>query len=110
MLAVRRIDRVSNILIVELCGFGKWVEERIGESILQWFSPIESMENNKIFKRVYVEECVGSRLVGRPWKRWIDSVNDCLKKRGLNVGQARRVVYERNEWREFYRGNAWGVA
>ena len=57
-----------------------------------------------------MEECVGSRLVGRPRKRWIDSVNDCLKKRGLNVGQARRVVYERNEWREFVKGECLGCS
>ena len=37
-------------------------------------------------------ECVSSHLVGQPQMRWIDSVNYCLKKRGLNVGQARRMV------------------
>ena len=50
-------------------------------------------------------ECVSNRLVGGP-QRWIDSVNDCLKKRGLNVGQARRMVYDRNELREFVKGSA----
>ena len=24
--------------------------------------------------------CTGSRSVGRPWKRWIDTVKDCLKE------------------------------
>ena len=47
------------------------------------------------------EEYVGSRLVGRLRKRWIDSVNECLKKRGLNVGRASRMVYYRNECRGF---------
>ena len=51
-------------------------------------------------------ECVGSRLVGRPRNRWTDSMNDCLAKRGLNVGQAKLMVCGRNEWREFIRGNA----
>ena len=37
---------------------------------------------------------MGSPLVGRPRKRWIDSVIECFKKRGLNVGQARRMVYD----------------
>ena len=55
------------------------------------------MENDRIAKRVYVEECMGSYIVGRPRKRCIDSVNECLKKRGLNVGQARRMVHDRNE-------------
>ena len=39
---------------------------------------VERMENDRIAKRVYVGGCAGSRSVGRPWKRWIDTVKDCL--------------------------------
>ena len=44
---------------------------------------------------------MGSRL--RSQNRLIYSVNDCVKKRGLNVGRTRMLsmVYGRNEWREF---------
>ena len=42
--------------------------------------------------------------------RGIDSVSDWLRKRGLNVEQTRRMVYDRIEWREFGMRNAWGVA
>ena len=35
-----------------------------------------------------------------------DSMNDCLKERELNVRQAGRMMYDRNEWWEFVRGNA----
>ena len=28
----------------------------------------------RIAKRVYVGECSGIRSMGRPWKRWIDTV------------------------------------
>ena len=45
------------------------------------------MENDRIAKRVYVGECAGGL-----WKRLIDTVKDCLRKRGLNVSQARRMV------------------
>ena len=45
------------------------------------------MENERIAKRVYVGECAGSRSLGRPLKRWIDTMKDCLKKSGLNVGK-----------------------
>ena len=68
------------------------------------------MENDRIAKRVYVGECTGSRSVGRPRKRWIDTVKDCLKKRGLDVRQARRMVHDRRVRWGFVRGNAWGVA
>ena len=40
----------------------------------------------------------------------IDTVKECLKKRGLDVREARRMVQDRNEWRGFVRRNAWGIA
>ena len=36
--------------------------------------------------------------MGRPWKRWINTVKECLRKRGLDVGQARRMVQDRSDW------------
>ena len=78
--------------------------------MLQWFGQLERMERDRIAKRVYVGECAGSRSVGRPQKRWIDSVKECLKKRGLDSRQAKRMVQDKSEWRGFVRGNAWGVA
>ena len=50
------------------------------------------MERDKIAKRVYVGECTGSRSVGRPQKRWPDTVKEGLKERGLGVRQAKRMV------------------
>ena len=52
----------------------------------------------------------GSHPVGRQRKRWIDTVKECLKKRGLDVREARRMVHDRRIWWGFVRGNAWGVA
>ena len=68
------------------------------------------MEREKIAKGFYVGEFAGSGSVGRPWKRWIDTVKECLKKRGLDIRQASRMVQSRSEWQWFVRGNAWGVA
>ena len=64
---------------------------------------MERMERDKIAKRGYVGDCAGS--VGRPRKRWINTVKDCLKKRGLDVRQARIMVHYRSVWRGFVRGN-----
>ena len=52
------------------------------------------MERDRIAKRVYVGEYAGSRSFGRPRKRWIDTVKECLRKRGLDVRQTRRIVQE----------------
>ena len=59
---------------------------------------MKEMEN-KIAKRVYVGESAGSRSVGIPRKRWIVTVKDRLKKRGLDVRQAKRMVHDRRVWR-----------
>ena len=50
------------------------------------------MEKDRIPKRVYIGGCVDSRSAGRPRKEGIDIVEECLKKRGLDVRQARRMV------------------
>ena len=60
------------------------------------FDDMERMVRDKIAKRVYVGECTGSRSVGRPRKRCIYTAKECLRKRGLDVRQARRMVQDRS--------------
>ena len=67
------------------------------------------MGKDRITKRIYVGECKRSHVVDRPRKRWIDSAKDCLKKRSPYVGQARRMVYDGNERREFCEGGMFGA-
>ena len=81
LLGIRRMDRVPNARKRELCGMKKGLNERIDEGVLRWFGHVETMESYMIAKKVHVGECACSRSVGRPWKRWIDTVKDCLKKR-----------------------------
>ena len=109
LLGIMRMDKVPNAWIRQLCGVTKSVDEKI-EGVLRWFGHVERVENDRIAKRVYVGECAGSRSVGRPRKRWIDTVQECLKKRGLDVKETRRMVHNRSVWRGFVRGNAWGLA
>ena len=59
---------------------------------------VERMERDMIAKRVYVGECAGNHSVDRPKKRWIDTAKGYLRKRGLEVRQARRMVQGRSEW------------
>ena len=105
LLGIRRMDRVPNAHIKEMRG----TDERIDEDVLQWFGCVERMENDGFAKIVYVGECAGSHSVGRPWKRWIDNIKECLRKRGLDVRQARRMK-NKSKWCRFVRGNAWGAA
>ena len=83
LLSIRRMDRVLNAWIRELCEVKKGLDERIDKGVLRWFS---HMERDRIAKRVYVGECAGNLLMGRPRKRCTDNVKACLKKkRGLDV-------------------------
>ena len=54
---------------------------------------------DRITKRVSVGECAVSRSVGKARKRWINTMKECLGKRGLDVRQARRMVNGRSEYR-----------
>ena len=73
-----------------LCGVRKSLDERIDERVLRWFGNEKRMKRDMIAKRVYVGDCASSRLVVRQWKRWIDTMKERLRKRGLDVRQARK--------------------
>ena len=93
LLGIKRMDKVPNVRKRELCEVTKGVDGRIDDSVLRCFGHVERMENDKIAKRVNVGEYTGSRSVGMPRKRWINTVKDCLKKRGLDIRQARRMMH-----------------
>ena len=80
------------------------VDKRM-DGVLRWFDHVERMENDRFAKNCYVGV---SYSVGIPWKRWIDTVKECLKRRGLDVRQARRMVKDRSKMRGFAREECMG--
>ena len=50
LLGIKRMDKVLNPRIRELCGVTKGVDE----DVLRWFGHVGRMENNGTAKRVYV--------------------------------------------------------
>jgi hypothetical protein len=110
VLGVRRIDKMRNERIRELCGVEKGVLERISESILRWFGHMERMDESRLVKRVYKGVCEGYRGRGRPKNKWIGSVEFCLEERNLNLilVRARGLVHNRDEWRGIVRGYGCG--
>ena len=65
------------------------------------------MENDRVAKRS-IKECV---LVVTQWlKRWINAVKECLKKRCLDVREARTMVHDRRIWQGFVRGECMGCS
>src|SRR5678815_4983448 len=108
MLGVKRINKMRNELIRELCGVKKGVHERINESMLRWFGHVERMNESRLVKRMYSGECVGNRPAGRPKRKWTESVNECLKEINVSLAEARIKVHDRREWRGFVRGYGCG--
>ena len=110
LLGIRRMYRVPNAEIRELCRVKKGLDEWIDEGALRWFGHEERMRRDRIGKRAYVGECAAvSRSVGRSHKKWTDTMKECLKKRGMDVRQIRRMMQDRSEWQGFVRGNAWVI-
>src|SRR5678815_1751450 len=104
VLGVKRIDKIRNEGIRELCGVKKGVDERMNESTLRWFGHMERMNDSRLVKRMYSGECVGNRPAGRPKEKWIESVKECLEERNVSLAEARRKMHNRSEWRSFVRG------
>ena len=48
------------------------MDERIEEDVLNWFSHVERMENDRIAKRLYSREFTGSSSVVQPQKEEVD--------------------------------------
>ena len=63
----------------------KAVDEKIDKSVFRWFGHIERMGNDRNAKGVHAGECVGSRLVGLPWKKWTDSANGSKKEKVVRM-------------------------
>ena len=87
LLDIRIMDKVPNARIRKLCGGTKGVHEKIDAGVLRWFGHVERMEMDRIAERVYVWECASCCSVGRPRKKHINTVKDCLKKNGMDVNK-----------------------
>ena len=93
LLSINRMDRVPNARIRELCRVPKSLDERIdkgGSNMLIGWRMIGLLRES-------IGVCC-SRSVGRPRKRWIDTVKNCLRTIGLDMSQALRMMKDRSDW------------
>src|SRR5678815_4580476 len=95
---------MRNERIGELCGVKKGVNEKINESTLRWFGHVERMDDSRFIKRMYSGKCAENRPDGKPKKKWIESVKECLEERNVSLAEARSKVHNRSEWRGFVKG------
>ena len=102
---VRRMDRIANVEIRRRCGKTVGVGERMDQGVLRWFGHVERMEGERLVRRVYDSDARGMRGRGRPRKCWIDGTKEVMRRKGLDIQEARVCVQDRNEWRSICRGD-----
>ena len=57
LLGIRRMDKVLNAQIRQLCRVMEGVNEKIDEDVLRWFAHVERMEKDRITKRLCRRVC-----------------------------------------------------
>lgn len=65
---------------------------------LGWLGHVERMENNRIPKSLLHDKIIGVKRRGRPRKRWLQDVEQDLKK--MQIGGWRRIAQQREEWKK----------
>jgi hypothetical protein len=63
---------------------------------LHWIGHVERMEESRIPFKLIHSDPEGRRRTGRPRKRWVEDVEEDLRKMGVRGW--RRTAKEKNEW------------
>lgn len=69
----------------------------IKASRLRWIGHVERMSEDRLQKKVMNSQIIGVRKRERPRKRWLQDVEEDLKK--LNVRGWKEKAKDRNDWR-----------
>jgi hypothetical protein len=69
---------------------------------LQWVGHVQRMNKERIPKKILYSTIGGRRLVGKPINRWIDVVEEDVKKL-MGVRNWKRTAQDREEWRGLIR-------
>jgi hypothetical protein len=68
-----------------------------GQRII-WLGHLERMGEDRIHKKIFIQELEGSRRRGRPRKRWKEEVERDLQV--LGVRRWRELLTDRKKWRD----------
>ena len=75
---------------------------------MKWLGHLTRMDNKRITKRIHKWKPKGKRAIGRPRKRWMDNLNEDMKRAGLAIngkttGRNRMTLEELTEDRRTWR-------
>jgi hypothetical protein len=73
----------------------------IKKARLRWLGHVEMMSEDRVIKKLYMSKPEGRRSVGRPKMRWLDDMEEDLRRMRISGwrGKARR----RDEWKSVLR-------
>ena len=93
-------DKVESTVIKSRVGVND-LEEHLRQKRLRWFGHIVTRDEMEI-KKVFELKTEGRRKRGRPVTRWIDVVEEDMKKRGA----VQQDAGDREGWRRVVKGLA----
>jgi hypothetical protein len=70
----------------------KWIKEQR----ISWLGHLESMDEDRMPKKIFIQELEGTRRRGRPRKGWREEVERDLQV--LGVRRWRELVIDRDKW------------
>jgi hypothetical protein len=74
----------------------------IKKARLRWLGHVERMSEDRVIKKLYTSKPEGRRSVGRPKMRWLDDVEEDLRK--MRIGGWRGMARRRDEWKRLEGG------
>ena len=101
---VRRVDRVRNTRIRNMCGSSVSLVGLVERRILRWFGHLIRMNEDRLVKRIMMWEIEGGRGRGRRGKRWADGVKEIVRELGLFWEGDVELEEDRKGWRDLVGG------
>ena len=95
-------DHLRNETIRRRCDQQPTIEEQIQKRRLRWFGHVSRMNNNRLPHRLLFRTRPQQWKIRRaaPRKTWRKQVEEDLKKRRLNLDEARALATDRQAWRQ----------
>ena len=83
MVIVTRLDKIRNEKIRGSTKVGE-ISKKVQECRTRWYGHVMRRDEEYVGKRAMRIEVQGSRMRGKPKKRWVDGVKDDLREKGLS--------------------------
>ena len=80
------------------------IKTKIEINQLRWFGHVNRMNDNRIAKSIYSARTQGKRPKGRPRRKWVEDIEEALRKRNLTLTEGNRKCQDRKDWRRIILG------